>query len=109
MNECVICYRLLSEHSVPMVIHHIGSRVLTIEVSTHADVGDMNMRIWKSQTERYTQVKEDCQGIPPLKTYANGSSTWEESPQQCNIYKLLTFFTELLTEFHICPLTSNMT
>ena len=41
--NCVICYRLLSEHSVPMVIHHIGSRVLTIEVSTHADVGDMNM------------------------------------------------------------------
>ena len=32
--------RLLSEHSVPIVI---GGRVLTIEVSTHADVGDMNM------------------------------------------------------------------
>ena len=26
-----------------MVIHHIEGRVLTIEVSTHADVGDMNM------------------------------------------------------------------
>ena len=36
-------YRPLSEHSVPMVLHHIGGRVLTIEVSTHADVGDMNM------------------------------------------------------------------
>ena len=36
-------YRLLSEHSVPMVIHHIRDRVLTIEVSTRADVGDMNM------------------------------------------------------------------
>ena len=28
---------------VPMVIHHIEGRVLTIEVSTPADVGDMNM------------------------------------------------------------------
>ena len=37
------CYRPLSEHSVPMVIHHIGGRVLTIEGSTHADVGDMNL------------------------------------------------------------------
>ena len=35
-------YRLLFEHPVPMVIN-IGGRVLTIEVSTHADVGDMNM------------------------------------------------------------------
>ena len=35
--------RLLSEHSVPKVIHHIGGRVLTIEVSIHADVGDMNI------------------------------------------------------------------
>ena len=26
-----------------MVIHHIGGRVLIIEVSTHADVSDMNM------------------------------------------------------------------
>ena len=31
------------EHSVPMVTHHIGGQVLTIEVSTHADVGDINM------------------------------------------------------------------
>ena len=30
-------------YSVPMVIHHIEGRVLTIEVSTPADVGDMNM------------------------------------------------------------------
>ena len=26
-----------------MVIHHIGGQLLTIEVSTHADMGDMNM------------------------------------------------------------------
>ena len=26
-----------------MVKHHIGGRVVTIEVSTHADVGDMNI------------------------------------------------------------------
>ena len=38
-----VWHRLLSEHSVPMVIHHIGGWVLTIEVSTHADMGDMNM------------------------------------------------------------------
>ena len=34
----------ISEHSVSMVIHHIGDGVLTIlsiEVSTHADVGDI--------------------------------------------------------------------
>ena len=55
-----------------MVIHHIGGRVLTIEVSTHADVGDMNMHSTESQT---------------------GSG----------IHKLLTFFTELLAEFHIVP------
>ena len=33
-------YRPLSEH---MVTHHIGGRVPTIEVSTLADVGDMNI------------------------------------------------------------------
>ena len=37
----------LSEHSVPMVTHHIGDWVLTIEVATHADVGD---NFWKSLT-----------------------------------------------------------
>ena len=43
-----------------MVIHHIGGRVLTIEVSIHADLGDMNMHstaiFGKPDRERYTQV-----------------------------------------------------
>ena len=53
-------YRLLSKHSVPMVTHHIGGRVLTIEVSTHPDVGDMNVHctaiFGKPRQEQYTQV-----------------------------------------------------
>ena len=63
-------YRPISEHSVPMVTHSIGDRVLTIEVATHADVCD---NFWKS-------------------------------PTRSSIRKL---FTELLTEFCTCPLTSN--
>ena len=35
--------------------NHIGGRVLTIEVSTHADVGDMNMHL-TSQLEGKTEV-----------------------------------------------------
>ena len=53
-----------------MVIHHTGGRVLTIEVSTHADVGDMNVH---------------CTAI-----FRKGSYK-----------KVLSFFTDLLTEFHI--------
>ena len=50
-------YRPLSE---PIVIHYIGGQVLTIEVSTHADVGDINMHctaiLEKPDREQYTQL-----------------------------------------------------
>ena len=65
-------YRPLSE---PIIIHYIGGQVLTIEVSTHADVGDINMH---------------CTAI-------------FGKARQRAVYtiKLLTFFTELITEFHM--------
>ena len=50
-------YRPLSE---PIVIHYIGGQVLTIEVSTHADVGDINMHctaiLEEPDREQYTQL-----------------------------------------------------
>ena len=62
-----------------MVTHHIGGRVLTIVVSTRVDVSDMNLH---------------CTAI-----FEKPGREWYTQ----------VIVTELLTEFHICPLTSNMT